>query len=553
MLRGVEVLRRVLVRRRVATRDVPARQALAKVNPLPTDLQAIDAGATGSLHVTDRSLFDVLARDAEIDVVRRGHAGKLTRNTLPFVVIAQTKSGSVRGFVRDGVRTWLGVPYAAPPTGALRFRPPEPAPAWTGELDATHVGAVAMQERNSVMAGLTDKTRIAEDCLTLNISAPPHGDNHPVMVWIHGGAFVMGSGGVPLYDGITFASRHDIVVVTINYRLGLFGFLLTDQRDQGNCGLLDQIAALRWVRDNIAAFGGDPSSVTVMGESAGAISIANLLAMPAARGLFHRAILQSGAGALVPPSRADAEQVAAQVVAELGSPAAAPADKILAVQALLMRQRGLTAIAPYVDGVNIVTGPRQAALAGTIAAVPLLMGTNRDEWALFDALLPGTAKIVEAQIRARIGDAAPDAMIAGYRVPSELAGDVSFRIPAVRLAEAHPAPVYFYRCDVGGRMLGAAHAVELPLVWNHLANPFAQFLLGGDTKPFEPIALAMHDTWASFIRTGEPNGAGLPEWPRYDAERRATMIIDRDASRVESDAGGAQRIAWAKLLADGGI
>ncbi|HEX4451465.1 MAG TPA: carboxylesterase family protein [Kofleriaceae bacterium] len=466
-------------------------------------------------------------------------------------MIAQTKSGSVRGFDRGDVHTWLGIPYAAPPVGALRFRPPEPVAPWAGELDATRVGPVAMQESNSVMAGLTDKTRISEDCLTLNVSAPARGSNHPVMVWIHGGAFVMGSGGVPLYDGITFASRHDIVVVSINYRLGLFGFLFTG--DQGNVGLLDQIAALRWVRDNIAAFGGDPDNVTVMGESAGAISIAYLLAMPAARGLAHRAILQSGAGGLVPPVREDAEQVATQVLGELGTLADVPADKILAAQAKLLRERGLGAVAPYVDGVNIVAGPRQAALAGTIARVPLLLGTNRDEWALFDALLPGTAKLVENQIRPRIGDAATDALLAGYRVPSELAGDVSFRIPALRLAEVHPAPVYFYRCDVGGRMLGAAHAVELPLVWNHLANPFAQFLLGGDTKPFEAIALAMHDTWAKFIRTGDPNGAGLPEWPRYDAERRATLVIDREHSRVEADAGGAQRAAWARLLADHGI
>jgi para-nitrobenzyl esterase len=471
-----------------------------------------------------------------------------------LVVITQTKSGSVRGFERGDVRTWLGIPYAAPPVGALRFRPPEPIAPWSGELDATLVGPVAMQERNSVMAGLTDKTRISEDCLTLNVSAPSRGSNHPVMVWIHGGAFVMGSGGVPLYDGITFASRHDIVVVSINYRLGLFGFLLASD---GNVGLLDQIAALRWVQDNIAAFGGDPNSVTVMGESAGAISIANLLAMPAARGLFQRAVLQSGAGALVPPTRADAEAVTAQVLGDLGvgidGLADVPADKILAVQTQLLRQRGLAAIAPYVDGVNIVAGPRQAALAGTIAPVPLLMGTNRDEWALFDALLPGTAKLVETQIRARIGDAATDALLAGYRVPSELAGDISFRIPALRLAEAYPAPVYCYRCDVGGRMLGAAHAVELPLVWNHLANPFAQFLLGGETKPFEAIALAMHDTWASFIRTGDPNGAGLPQWPRYDAQRRATLVIDREHSHVEDDAGGAQRAVWAKLLADHGV
>jgi len=466
-------------------------------------------------------------------------------------LVVETTAGAVRGVARDDVRVWKGIPYAAPPIGPLRFRPPVPPAPWQGERVAEHSGPVAMQARENPMAGFTDKTAIDEDCLSLDVYAPASGSNHPVMVWIHGGAFVMGSGSVPMYGGTSFAGRHDIVVVTINYRLGLFGFLYLG--DQGNVALLDQVAALRWVQANIAAFGGDPGAVTVMGESAGAMSIAHLLAMPSARGLFHRAILESGAGALEPPTRADANAVAAQVLAELGTTPAGlvdvPAERILAAQTTLMKQRGLAAIAPYIDGATVPRGPAAAARAGEVARVPLLLGTNRDEWALFDTVLPATTKIAEAQIRGRLG-ARADAIRAAYRSWSDVIGDVVFRIPMIRLAEAFPAPVYAYRFDVaspafGGR-LGAAHTLELPLVWNHLANPFAALLFGGDATPFAGIALQLHDTWAAFIKTGVPDGGGLPAWPRYDAARRATLVIDRDppGSRVVDDPGGEQRALW---------
>lgn len=471
--------------------------------------------------------------------------------------IAQTRAGLVRGDERDGVRRWLGVPYAAAPVGTRRFRPPEPPAPWQGERDARKVGPVAMQQRESMLSGLTAKSLISEDCLSLNIYAPASGTGHPVLVWIHGGAFVMGAGSVPIYNGQSFAARHDLVVVTLNYRLGLFGFLLIDDLggDQGNLGLLDQIAALAWVRDNIAAFGGDPSRVTVMGESAGAMSIAYMLAMPAARGLFHGAILCSGAGALEPPTRDAAEAFGTEVLGLLGVTredlADVPAERILAVQDELLRQRGLAAVQPYIDGVNVPRAPRDAALAGEIARVPLLLGTNRDELALFDLAMPAATKIVEAQLRGRIG-ARADELRALYRSWSDVGGDAVFRIPAIRLAEVHPAPVYMYRLDAaspqfGGR-LGAAHAIDLPLVWNNLANPLGQLLLG-DVEPFRGVALRIHDTWAAFARTGVPDGGGLPAWPRYAAADRATLIIDRDTAAVERDPGGAQRELWNQLLA----
>jgi para-nitrobenzyl esterase len=473
-------------------------------------------------------------------------------------VIARTRAGAVRGRELDGVRQWLGVPFGAPPIGARRFRAPEPPEPWTGERDALHVGPVAMQAREPMLAGITPSTVISEDCLSLNVYAPARGSGHPVIVWIHGGAFVMGSGSMPLYNGSSFAERHDLVVVTINYRLGLFGFMLAGEH--GNFGLLDQVAALRWVQDNIAEFGGDPGNVTVMGESAGAISIAHLLTMPAARGTFHRAIMQSGAGAIEPMTRDEAEATAAEVLRELGATreelADVPAERILAVQAKLMETRGLAAIAPCVDGVTVPLAPRVAAKRGEIARVPILTGSNRDEWNLFDVLMPQTTAVVEAQVRGRVGTRA-DELRAQYRSWADVAGDVVFRIPMLRLAEVYPAPVYLYRFDVaspafGGR-LGAAHALELSLVWNRLANPFSALLLGGDTKPFERVALQMHDAWSAFAKTGSPEIADLPPWPRYEAPRRATMIIDRDAARVEDDAGGTTRELWSSLLADNGV
>lgn len=451
---------------------------------------------------------------------------------------------------------WKGIPYAAPPVGPRRFRAPVPPDAWTGERDATRSGPVAVQGRDAIMSGVTDKTAISEDCLSLNVYAPAEdGPPRPVVVWIHGGAFIMGSGSMPLYAGTSFAARHDIVVVTINYRLGLLGLLYLGDvggDEAGNNALLDQALALRWVAENIAVFGGDPSNVTVMGESAGAISIAHLLAMPAARGLFHRAILQSGASGFDPPSRADATATARSVLDQLGTTIAGladvPAERLLAVQGRLLRERGLAACFPYVDGVTMPRAPLDAVRAGEAAKVPLLLGSNRDEWALFDTFLPDTTGAVKAQITATLGDALP-AFLAAYRSWNDLIGDVAFRIPMIRLAEAQPAPVYMYRFDLAspafGGKLGAAHGLELPFVWNRLDQPVAQLLLGGDVTSYGPLALQIHDTWAAFITTGVPAGGGLPAWPRYEPATRSTLVIDRQSTVVD-DPDAATRSLWSR-------
>jgi para-nitrobenzyl esterase len=362
------------------------------------------------------------------------------------------------------------------------------------------------------------------------------------MVWIHGGAFVMGAGSLPLYHGSTFVTD-DLVGVTINYRLGVLGLC------GGNFALLDQIAALGWVQRNIAAFGGDPARVTVMGESAGAIAIAWLLVMPAARGLFQRAILQSGAVGLGPHTTTDAEVLVRDVRAAVGDPQTASIDELLAAQATASAVRGLSAFAPFIDGDAVPRVPLELVRAGETAQVPLLLGSNRDEWALFDTLFgAASTQLLVDRLRARLGPALDPihqayAAARGDRAWVDVCSDVAFRIPMIRLAEAHArfAPVHMYRFDwaspaMGGR-LGAAHALELPLIWNRFDNPLAALLIGGDVAGARPVATEMHAIWADFIHGREP------PWPRYEAARRTTKIFDR-TSRVEDDPDGALRAVW---------
>jgi len=495
-------------------------------------------------------------------------------------LVVETPHGRVRGERHGEVAIWKGIPYAAAPLGALRFRPPQPAAPWPGVRDATRFGAVAAQSRDpriALLSGIADKVVSGEDSLFVNVFAPvgaPPPGGWPVMVWVHGGAFVMGSGSTPLYHGTTFAEQ-GIVTVTLNYRLGLLGLLflgdLAPGYDAGNCALLDQVAALRWVQANIAAFGGDPGTVTVMGESAGAISIGTLLAMPAARGLFHRAILDSGAPSLGPPTRADATRLAHGVLDELGvgvdALAELPIEHLIAAQERLGKRLGLAGFAPYVDGTTVPRLPIELIRAGSAAGIPLLLGTNRDEWTLFEVLLGEiTVEAFHAPLRARLGplldplletyrDGHPDRSI--KRAWVDLVSELVFRIPAIQLAEAQSglgAAVHMYRFDwkspaFGGR-LGAAHALELPFVWNRLDLPMAPILLGDRLHQLQPLATAMHRTWSQFIRTGSPDGGGLPQWPRYTAERRATLLIDRD-SHVAEDPGGVARAAWPAVFPDG--
>lgn len=481
-----------------------------------------------------------------------------------MTIVVETRAGTVRGAVRDGVAVWRGIPYARAP----RFRPPEPV-TWSGEHDATRFGPVAVQSRDprtAMMSGMTDKIAMAEDCLALNIFAPVDGKRRPVVVWIHGGAFVFGSGSQPLYNGTSFAKDHDLVVVTINYRLGVFGLLylgdrLGEEYAAGNVVLLDQLAALRWVRDHIAAFGGDPDAITVMGESAGAVSIAHLMSMPAAKGLFHRAILQSGASGLSPPTRVDANTLTDTMCAELAvTPRQLlelPVEQLIDAQDRVGRTLGLGAFFPYVDGVTIPTLPIDAVRNGEGVIVPTLLGSNRDEWALFDLFVPGSTQTVIAQMRKQLGPVL-DQLHSRYLAARgdgnaatawlDLVGEVAFRIPLIRLAEAlaPQAPVWMYRFDwastaFGGK-LGAAHALELPFVWNVVESQFGQILLGNDPGA-GPLAKTMQAAWASFIKGGAPAAEGFPRWPVYELPKRSTLRIDRE-SEIVDDPAGALRALW---------
>jgi para-nitrobenzyl esterase len=306
-----------------------------------------------------------------------------------------------------------------------------------------------------------------------------------------------------------------------------------------------------------------------MGQSAGAISIATLLAMPAARGLFERAIVQSGASGLIPPTRAQATELTRGVLADLGIDEARaaealttlPVERLLEAQEQVSARLGVGSFTPFVDGVTVPGRPIDIVRACAGPAVPLLCGTTRDEWSLFDVFLgPQVSAIVKRQLEHALGAEAVGAIHAGYvdtdpeRSPErawvDMLGDVAFWIPMIRLAEAQAAcgaPVWMYRFDwaspaAGGR-LGAAHALDLPFVWNTIGHPTAQFLLGGDSEEARALASAMHEAWAAFIRTGDPGGAGLPVWPTYDGERRATLLLDR-SSRVADDPGGARRSLW---------
>jgi para-nitrobenzyl esterase len=416
---------------------------------------------------------------------------------------------------------------------------------------------------------------MSEDCLYLNIWSPgAEGEKRPVMVYIHGGAFTLGSASDPWYDGTSFAANHNIVVVSLNYRLGILGFVYlkdlagADTSYTGNCGLLDQIAALEWVRENIAAFGGDPDQVTVMGESAGAMSIGALLGMPAAKGLFQRAILQSGAaGNLV--TRPQATQVAQALLAKLGletsqlsALADVPLEALLKIQPELGREfGGIQAYSPMIDGDTLPQHPSAMIAQGSAANVAILAGTNRDEWRLF-AMMSGGPKVDEVQLKRIFGDEARQALAmyteARADKSPELAwidimSDWVFRMPEIHLAEGQVrqgVPVWMYRFDwespAFGGVLGAAHAMDIPFVFNTLDVGLSRTFTG-DSPSRQPLADLMHASWAAFIRSGNPSIASLPAWPPYDLERRATMIFS-DVPHVVEDPQGKVRALWKNVL-----
>lgn len=489
--------------------------------------------------------------------------------------VVNTRQGKVRGRVADGVNTFKGIPYAAPPFGANRLRPPQPVTPWSGVRDALTYGPKSPQPLYppQVAMLLSELTISGEDCLTLNIWSPDLGSaGQPVMVWIPGGMFEYhGTGASPWYDGSRFA-RDSIVCVTINYRVGAEGFLYLGD-GIANLGLLDQVAALEWVQENIAAFGGDPGNVTIFGESAGALSVSTLLSMPCAEGLFRRAIAQSGAAHNV-TSAATALRVGQLLAEKLGIDAtrqeiaAVPVDRLLAAQAELRedlaahpdperwgREVVLSMLPwqPVIDGEVIPAPPLDRIATGAGAGIDLMVGTNTDENRMF--LVPGGA-IDQVTAEALAGAVAAyglpvEATLAAYRAarPDASAGDLLaaiqtdwfWRIPAIRLADAHAksaSATYMYefawRSPQFDGLLGACHALEIPFVFDTLGNSTEQ-LLG--TDPPQQLADTMHAAWVAFAANGDCG------WPKYDLSRRATMRFDT-TSEVADDPRSPERALW---------
>jgi para-nitrobenzyl esterase len=472
--------------------------------------------------------------------------------------LVTTTNGPVRGLERGGMKIFRGVRYAAPPVGDLRFKAPMTPEPWSEPADCTHSGPVAPQPEMPLATPDGPEPQ-SEDCLFLNVFTPACDDGRrPVMFWLHGGGFTIGSGSSAGYDGTRFAAQHDVVIVTINYRLGALGFLdlgeLEGYECSANAGLLDQVLALEWVRDNIADFGGDPGTVTIFGESAGAASVAALMAMPAGAGLFHKAIAQSGAAGLR-RTREAAREVTRHVCAALDCSIeeliTAPVERLLeGQQSLAAAERYRLGFGPTVDD-TVLPPALDRIAAGSAAAIPLLIGTNRDEANLFALMTPNAGELGEDELLERMretfGEGTEQALDT-YRssragasnrdLSNAYASDFAFRVPAVRMAEAQGkyAATYMYlftwATPAFGGALGACHGLEVPFVFN--STDQSSILLPSSTPAVEELSLAMHAAWATFARTGDPNHPGIPEWPRYEVPGRATMIFDEQRT-VELD------------------
>jgi para-nitrobenzyl esterase len=489
--------------------------------------------------------------------------------------VVQLKDGTVRGRADSGVCAFLGLPYAAPPFGANRMRPPQPVQAWDGERDATAFGPTAPKgDYPPQYTPLFPEVVIpGEDCLNLNVWTPdPNAAGLPVLVWIHGGSFMNGSGSVGEYNGAAFA-RDGVVCVTINYRLAAEGFLFLGD-GLANLGLLDQLAALRWVQANISAFGGDPARVTVAGESAGAMSVSTLLSMPLAEGLFAQAIAQSGAAAHTLTAET-ARRVGGYLADALGVPAdrdsikavplaqlvQAASDLVVEVQTTPDPARwgqlalSLLPFAPAVDGTVLPADPLTAIAAGQGRDVPLLIGSNRDEARLF-LVAAATIDAIDEPTLGAVASAyglSPDglAVYRGNR-PGGSPGDIMaavitdwfFRIPPIRIAEARAGSgrTWSYRFDhpapQDNHGLGACHGAELPFVFDTIALDEVAPRIGD--APSQAVADQVHRVWVDFIASGHPG------WVPYDTASRSTALLAETITVVDDPAGD-ERACWDKI------
>ena len=498
-------------------------------------------------------------------------ARPVSRHEASADTLAATQYGMVQGFAAAGVKTWLGIPYAAPPVGELRFRRNQPPTPWQGVKKCVAFGNKPIQYMN--MFG-RERSRVpaSEDCLYLNVWAPLTAAKEaklPVFVWIYGGAYHMGEGSDPMYDGASFA-RDGVVFVNFNYRvgpLGFYDFSMYDKRFESNCGVSDQIAALRWVRDNIAAFGGDPNNVTIAGESAGGTGVYNMLASPAAKGLFQKAIAESGVTGNTESRRMVEmnntiffEKLGINPRTDMAKLLDMPAQDMLAAATFTLkegprRHPGIFMPGPVKDDL-LPMHPWEAMAQGNARDVKVILGTNRNEGTLFAllGLLPRDWQQVEKMLRDNGAAASIPAVSElyanekGMKKLTTLAGDRAFVVDMVKSADAQSAfnSTYVYRFDYAPLLpelflLGAAHSTEISTALATNDHPF--WLLTPASRR-EELTQSMHGAWLNFVKTGNPNGPGVaPLWPQYEAGRRLTYIFDQ-TNTVESNPHGAVYEVW---------
>jgi para-nitrobenzyl esterase len=524
---------------------------------------------------------------AALGIARQGFAAPRAdgrKAAPPPAITVETHRGKVRGTTDDTIKVFKGIPYAANSDGLNRFRPPKPAKSWTDVRDALTYGPMCPQlarERPPYSESWTYDKETSEDCLALNIWTPALHDQRrrPVMVWLHGGGFYAGSGSRNVFEGTRLCQRGDVVVVTLNHRLNVFGFLYlnhlggAEYAESGNVGMLDIIAALHWVHDNITAFGGDPGNVTIFGQSGGAAKVSTLMAMPQARGLFHKAIVESGSHleGLTPD---EATKHALTFLAavnvkptELQRLAKLPTDALVAGLTKVMTAPGAKPdYSPVVDGIVLPKGPWLPDGPTVSAGVPMIIGSTRTETtALLAANHPEDFALDDSALPGRLSGWIPERdigrVIAGFKrlMPSASASDLFFAITtdrrvrqqawtqAERKVALGGAPVWLYELDwttpVDGGKWGSPHSLDLAFVFDNVAK--SEAMVGTGAAP-QSLADQMSAAWIAFARTGNPTTKAAPVWPAFTLADRTTMVFDTPP-RVVNDFRGDERTLLAAL------